>query len=383
MTAHRITAGPGGFVAIDALTSPTGQLLAWFSADGTTWTNQVLPPYSEASDSVPNSLESVYFGGPGYVAFGGSWGIDIRFSADGQTWVSADHVDAGILELTSDGDFSPGTYGEMEGMAYGNGRFVAVGEARDVVEEPYSNPRAAVWTSLDGLTWIRLPDDDEVFNGPWHQEMSAVIYGPNGFVAVGSSEDDNGSSSVGAIWHSPNGIDWTRIPNDEALFGEYVEDSWHGLWNVTYGDSGYVAVGWIAGEGGVGTVGSVLHSLDGTDWTRVEEEDFDGPFSFHDMAYGDGSYVLVGAEWSPDPNEPELRTKQTAIWYSLDAVTWTRLSLNDSVMGEPVVSAGSATGGIAYANGRFVVVGYDTLWPEHPTGNPVYSGHVWIGRAVG
>lgn len=368
MAPSQIAAGPAGFVSVDWLSQL--DTVMWSSGDGETWHSQVLETDGCCADgSGVGMVDSVAFGGPGYVAFGGHWGIDVRFSTDGENWVPAAHVDAGSPpETTSSGEPAPGTYGRIEGIAFGNGRYVAVGDLRDHGDNGYSNPRAAVWTSVDGLAWTQLAEDDEVFDGPWHQAMYDVAYGAAGFVAVGSTDGDDGESSVGAIWHSPDGTVWTRVAHDEELLGTHINGQYRGLWQVTHGDDGYVAIGW----------NDVLVSTDGLTWTRVPDESLPGSFSFLDVAHGDGAYVLVGYEWFPDPNNPEGQLRDTAIWYSTDTATWTRVPEN--VLGEPAAEPSSSSGSVAFANGRFVVVGYDELWPD-PTGPPVYAGRLWIGEA--
>ena len=51
-----------------------------------------------------------------------------------------------------------------------------------------------VWTSVDGITWSRVPHDEAVFGGEGDQEISSVTAGGPGLVAVGESNGD------AAIW---------------------------------------------------------------------------------------------------------------------------------------------------------------------------------------
>jgi len=111
-----------------------------------------------------------------------------------------------------------------------------------------------VWTSPDGITWSRVPHDRTVFavsvcrglcdgeEGPTGQElMRSVIAGGPGLVAVGSS----GFDQLGwdeAVWTSPDGITWTRLPQANTPTNGYVR-----MFGVTIGGSGLVAVGREAG----------------------------------------------------------------------------------------------------------------------------------------
>ncbi len=43
-----------------------------------------------------------------------------------------------------------------------------------------------LWTSSDGITWSRVPDDEAAFGGEGNQWMANVTTGGPGLVAVGS-----------------------------------------------------------------------------------------------------------------------------------------------------------------------------------------------------
>ena len=53
---------------------------------------------------------------------------------------------------------------------------------------------AAVWASVDGVTWSRDPDTGAVFGGERAQAMLSVAAGGPGLVAVGSDGSDT------AVW---------------------------------------------------------------------------------------------------------------------------------------------------------------------------------------
>jgi hypothetical protein len=95
-----------------------------------------------------------------------------------------------------------------------------------------------VWTSPDGLVWSRVPHDEAVFGGYGGREMRAVVSGGPGLVAVGV--DLSGGDVDAAVWTSPDGQVWSRVPHDEAVFGGPGDQDMHG---VTAGGPGLVAVG--------------------------------------------------------------------------------------------------------------------------------------------
>jgi len=98
---------------------------------------------------------------------------------------------------------------------------------------------AAVWTSSDGVAWSRVPHDESVFGGPDDQQMVGVVVGGPGLVAVGA--DYSGGDWDAAVWTSPDGVVWSRVPHDESVFGGSDIQS---MGRVVVGGSGLVAVGW-------------------------------------------------------------------------------------------------------------------------------------------
>ena len=92
---------------------------------------------------------------------------------------------------------------------------------------------AAVWTSPDGVTWSRVPHDESIFGGEHGQTMTAVIAGGPGLVAVGETH----VPSLAAVWVSDDGITWSAVPHDEAVFGRA------NMYAVTVAGSGLIAVG--------------------------------------------------------------------------------------------------------------------------------------------
>jgi hypothetical protein len=100
--------------------------------------------------------------------------------------------------------------------------------------ERYFDIDAAVWTSEDGIVWQRVPNDQEALS---EGTMSNITAGGPGLVSVGWIGWVGGQNSDAAIWTSADGITWERIPHDEDLFGG-VE-----MWGVAAGGPGLVAVG--------------------------------------------------------------------------------------------------------------------------------------------
>jgi hypothetical protein len=303
--------------------------VAWLVADSGPVTPVAATPPSVASHSlswsrVPDSdqvfgggfeqsMSSVTVGGPGLVAVGG---IDQRAavwtSPDGIRWSQIPHDDAvfgGEVGPSSGGSF-------MEDVTAGGPGLVAVGQ---------SEPNAAVWTSVDGTTWTRVPHDEEVFGGEvgpvvGGTQMHSVTVGGPGFVAVGSEGSPDGGVDA-AVWTSVDGITWSRVPHDESIFGGGT-DGYYGqsMSSVTAGGPGLVAVGSDVGRAAVWT------SVDGIIWSRVPDHDvFATASGMNSVTVGGPGLVAVG--------EAE---NAAAVWTSPDGNSWSRVRHDEAVFGEGV-----------------------------------------------
>ena len=71
-----------------------------------------------------------------------------------------------------------------------------------MTRNPTGHWDAAVWTSLDGEEWIRLPGDDPSMStlaDLGHQEIKALLSIEGGFLALGA-EGESGSDWDGRVW---------------------------------------------------------------------------------------------------------------------------------------------------------------------------------------
>jgi hypothetical protein len=293
-------------------------------------------------------MRGVTVGGPGLVAVGsesvdGDSDAAAWISADGLTWTRVPHDEANL----------GGRNGQtMRAVVAGGPGLVAVG-----YESSGQDSDAAVWTSVDGSTWTRVPHDEAVFGGDWRQAMQAVVTGGPGLVAVGYDESNAGRDDAGgratdaAVWTSADGSIWTRVPHDEAVFGG---DNSRAMTAVVVGGPGLVAVGYDSanqGWAGMDANAAVWTSPDGIAWTRVPNAEVFGDRLWQIMnavTRGGPGLVAVG-------HDGAVNDYDAAVWTSTDGIIWTRVLPDEAVFGGSDVQEMSA---VAAADSGLVAVGY-------------------------
>jgi hypothetical protein len=275
-------------------------------------------------------------------------------SDDGINWMRMPHVDA----------FSEANGGAvMKDVSYDGSGLVAVGLVYGQTE-PFatyrwaegnpSEPRdvdidvdAAVWRSVDGLSWSRVHADNEAFGGDAiRQSMMAVTAGGPGFVAVGqegfnilgydewtptsgnnTDGRDHVADNVAAVWTSPDGETWTRVANEPSMAHSGGEvTGWATMFDIAPYAQGLVAVGgevWVPDSPGprfhVRDGAAVWLSADGLSWRRAVDVD---TFAWPDMhavtVVGEGMLVAGGGSHVYD-----------------SAGTWTSQDRGDTWVGHP------------------------------------------------
>jgi hypothetical protein len=152
-------------------------------------------------------------------------------------------------------------YRPVGAIAYGNGRFVAMGGITG------TGQFGPILTSSDGVSWVRVqPGTDGGFG--------AVARGNGQFVAVGSyySEEANRSSIV----TSADGVNW--VPRQSGATNS--------LRAIAYGNGQFVAVG---------DIGTIVTSADGVHWVPRQSGTTN---SFSAIAYGNGRFVGLAHNWN-------------------------------------------------------------------------------------
>jgi hypothetical protein len=175
-------------------------------------------------------------------------------------------------------------------------------------------------------------------------ESGWVAAGATAYQFVGGEPTDPGW--VAAFWTSVDGIDWQRVPHEDAVFGNSEE--FYVVADITAGGPGFVAVGntldregydltqfaeyVVWGMGSDYQDAAVWLSEDGRSWTRVESEGLGGPGwqMLTGVTTGGPGLVAVGLDG-------ELGS---AAWTSVDGTDWLKVDFNpfiDESGGWPIV----------------------------------------------
>ena len=283
-----VVAYDGGFVAVGSVDSGgDADAAVWVSPDGLSWTRV---PHDESvfGGEADQLMVSVAAFDDGLVAVGESSSV---FEIDAAVWTSADGL-SWIRVLPDESIFDDAV--TVDVTAFGGG-IAAVGF--DVSD---GDADAAVWTSSDGVDWERVSHDEVVFGGDGDQIMVSVASFDRGLAAVGF--DVSGGDTDAAVWISRDGATWTRVPHDESIFGA-GEDGHAEMTSVTAFDVGLVAGGIEQREGDGDAV--VWTTSDGLTWERVSDAMiFGGEDSqrIASLAVINGSVVAVGRQASPGGN---------------------------------------------------------------------------------
>jgi hypothetical protein len=256
----------------------------------------------------------VTVGGPGLVAVGSDFSGG---DVDAAVWTSPDGISWSRVphdEVVFGGDGDQ----EMVSVTVGGPGLVAVGWEGSLFDQD-----AAAWTSPDGITWSRVPHDEAVFGGEGDQQMVSVTAAGPGLVAVGPDLSD----FEAGVWTSPDGITWSRPPADTAVAGGIHIRFMSG---VTAGGPGLVAVGWEATPGEIDA--TAWTSADGISWSQVPTLAAalagEAVQSMLSVTAGGPGLVAVGLDSSTGDED-------AAVWTSSDGADWSRVPDIEAILGGP------------------------------------------------
>jgi hypothetical protein len=322
-------AGIGRFVAVGDSTGDASNI-GYSDDGGETWT--VAAPADQNGLFRGVQGRGIAYGNGRFVAVGESTGdaSNIGYSNDGgETWTVAATNTNGLFR----------GYGGY-GIAYGNGTFVAVGKAvNDISNIGYSTDGGETWTVAAN------PD------GASRRYARGIASDGSGtFVVVGKVSND--ASNIG--YSTDGGRTWRVAQNTNGLL--YGRESGFGVaYGLNQDGSGvFVAVGDSSND-----LSNIGYSLDGgVTWTVSANPDglftsTDQNLYFYVRGYaiatdGNGTFVAVGKSQDDFSN----------IGYSTNGGETWRVSTNtNGLLNNTSVNFFDYGGGIAYGNGRFVVVG--------------------------
>ena len=291
-----LAAGPAGVVAIGRIDDRPA---SWSSPDGLTWTAQ--------TSAFPGTVD----------------GNDVSVTA---------------AVATSDG-------------------WLAVGRAdpRCNINCGLDPRRALVWTSTDGLDWVRVADQDAFAKAA----MTGVTRTSVGYIAVGFADDH------AAVWTSAEGSIWSRVP-DSPPFRELPSPDpsrWTQMTAVASGHGVTVAVGRDGPGGAHGPAGRAWWSVDGRVWSKADGEAFqvagDLSVDLSDVIATPGGFLAVAGSHG---------ACTSGIWTATDGSFW-RCEATDALSGSMTAYAGAASDTVE------IVVGLDS---SREPGVEGYPGAVWV-----
>ena len=195
-------------------------------------------------------LYAVAWGGTKFVLAGAAINTGARtaYSTNGINWTFVENVSAG------DGN-------AIYGLAYGDSKFIAVGNG------------GRVTSTTNGTTWGWVVD-----NLGGLGTLNAVIYGGGKWVAV--SNDGRIAYATGDPAIPAN---WTALTAEKSRFGSA------GILSIAYGNGKFVAVGHN---------GKMATSPDGIEWTAIPAGTDNGQSRFSDQesinAVTYGSHFITG-----------------------------------------------------------------------------------------
>lgn len=227
-----VTEGGPGLVAIGAASSEviftvieggaigaaSSEVVVWTSPDGSDWSLVS----SDEADFGDGFVWAVAEGAPGLVAVG-----EDEASGISMVWTSPD----GIAWSRVPHDESLFGNSVMRDVAALESGFVAVGWERT------PGGKAVVWLSPDGIEWTRVRDEDAVFGS---SSMRSVTATDVGLVAVGGERGDDENWDI--IWTSRDGLIWVRLPDTTGTPTDATRGD-SALFAITTGGPGVIAVG--------------------------------------------------------------------------------------------------------------------------------------------
>jgi hypothetical protein len=373
-----------------------------------TWTNTVLPP----APTTAALVSGVARGDAGYVAVAERTCVRRgrqldRFRCWGQSWTSPDGVAWSTTDPRTSGldvgwysgslyDLEPG----VAGVAAGPGGYVAYGRAVPRRSGP-SSP--ALWRSADGLTWERVVTDAL----PRSTRLSAILGAPDGYLLAGVIHGRTAPRA--ATWSSQDGLAWTRADGVPGAFaiGAYIDTGEIALtggpsalaWypapagTIPSLETGAVAVGSACAPSTDGDIWSdgdctaaLWRSSDGTTWAKANDQLGWNPFRTATVL---GDRLVVHSPSHHTCDASLLRSDDATLWSPVCGSPKPGLVALGVVGGRFVAvqrrhgAAGAQDGLVVWSSADGDAWREEAAQPVLPPGAHPYDGQVFITDADG
>jgi len=241
------------------------------------------------------SARSIIFANNLFVAVGGfiSVGGQIGWSNDGINWTM-------VTETTFGNSV-------INGIAYGNNRFIAVGDGGKMA----SSTDGKAWTTLGTIAAFGTSD------------ISDIAYGNNRFFAVGDGTKSAYSTDNGSTWTSVNGT-----AGATNLFG----DSGARISRIVYGKDRFLAYGYNTSA----KIPMYRNSIETTNWqgNPISSYDWTGTATISGLVFGNDYFIAVGNNgnvWKMD--------------VSSSGYSWTKITTLPSGIGTDTISKAACGSG--------------------------------------
>jgi len=308
-----------GFVAVggqDCTVDSGGALEQCFaqvyhSPDGRSWTraadtNTALELGTHHPLSGPGvGMVDVAGSDSGFVVIGyagdADFGVAIWTSPDGRTWE----------RQPPDPAFASA---QVTAVARSGGRWIVAGSL--YLE---AAPRAAAWVSTDGRAWQRAPDGPVFEVGGYidtgeHPDAGGMTaLATDGATIVGSGQvcDTAGGSCVAAVWSSVDGLTWTR----ELLSAVTADGQILVGGRLVQGEAGYLLLGTACLE--TGCTGSGAWSADGQTWAVTDDWRFGQLLA---LAPSSGGFIAAVQRQTVPPGLILVGSTDGLTWTAIDGV---------------------------------------------------------------
>jgi DNA-binding SARP family transcriptional activator len=181
----------------------------WTSTDARDWTPLLAPTNLEEPGH--QQMSTVTTTSNGLTVVGGH--SESSGDRNAAIWTSPDLLEwERLIDIDLEGEGQQ----QINAILVGGPGLVAVGQ-----ETVGDDQNAVVWTSVDGVEWERVEDLEGSLGGPGLQQMSAITVSEGMFVAAGTDEVEN--ETDGAVWTSLDAMTWTRLPPTAIETADFTE----------------------------------------------------------------------------------------------------------------------------------------------------------------